>query len=370
MKRVYPLLGTLCLIAGTAPLWAQSNPYDPPPKCSRTPVDLVICLDTSGSMTALIDSARAELWDIVNQVARMQPTPHLRVGLFTYGSPNRACAAQGYVVRQTDLTNDLDTVYARMMAMSTNGGEEFVGWVLNDAIKTMSWSTDPRAKKFIFVCGNESADQAAHVFNFRSVAELARAKGIVIHSIFAGDRQAGVREMWQEVALHGGGTYEAIDMNEGTHQIAAPQDKILIELNARLNATYIPYGHKGRAGWENQQEQDRNAALMGEQAAGGRIAAKATAVYSNESWDLVDAVASGNVKVEDVADDQLPESMQKMTVKQRKTHVEETRKTRVEIQRRIQEVNEEREKHIEKERQRRGSQSKSLGQAVRQALAD
>ena len=32
-------------------------------------------------------------------------------------------------VRQTDLTSDLDTVYAKMMAMTTNGGAEFVGWV-------------------------------------------------------------------------------------------------------------------------------------------------------------------------------------------------------------------------------------------------
>ena len=36
----------------------QPDRPDPDPGRSRRPVDLVICLDTSGSMTALIDSAK------------------------------------------------------------------------------------------------------------------------------------------------------------------------------------------------------------------------------------------------------------------------------------------------------------------------
>ena len=37
------------------------------------PVDLVIALDTSGSMTQLIDSARAKLWEVVNELALAKP---------------------------------------------------------------------------------------------------------------------------------------------------------------------------------------------------------------------------------------------------------------------------------------------------------
>ena len=86
--------------------WAEGPPV-------RRPIDLVICLDTSGSMTALIDSARAKLWDVVNELARATPIPHLRVGLLTYGSPGLSTLAAGWVVRQTDLTDDLDAVCRR-----------------------------------------------------------------------------------------------------------------------------------------------------------------------------------------------------------------------------------------------------------------
>ncbi len=37
-----------------------------------TDVDLVICLDVSGSMNGLIDSAKIRLWDIVNELAKLK----------------------------------------------------------------------------------------------------------------------------------------------------------------------------------------------------------------------------------------------------------------------------------------------------------
>lgn len=360
----------LSLGVGFTGLWATGEVYDPPP-CPSPPtrsVDLVICLDTSGSMTALIDSARAKLWDIVNEIARSEPTPRLRVGLLTYGSPNLSTPAAGWVVRHTDLTTDLDSVYARMMAMSTNGGDEYVGWVLNDAVKTMSWSRDPNAVRMIFVAGNESADQAAERFNFRHIAELARAKDIVINAIYAGDRNQGVNEHWDQVALHGGGCFSAIDMKRGTVQIAAPQDKILIKLNAELNATYLPYGERGRVGAANQLEQDKNAVNMGRQSGASRAVAKATRVYRNESWDLVDAAAEPGFELEEVKKEALPPAMQPLAPKERKVYVEQMRTRRAEIQKRIQKVSVERERFLEEARRQQGGDQVGLDDAVRRAV--
>ena len=61
----------------------------------------------------------------------MKPTPALRVGLLTYGT-DEATEAEGRIVVQTDLTDDLDDVYARLMALGTKGSEEYVGRVLHD----------------------------------------------------------------------------------------------------------------------------------------------------------------------------------------------------------------------------------------------
>ena len=43
------------------------------------PVDVVVMLDTSGSMEDLLDATRARVWDVVNELGRMKPTPELRV---------------------------------------------------------------------------------------------------------------------------------------------------------------------------------------------------------------------------------------------------------------------------------------------------
>jgi hypothetical protein len=362
-------------VTATATVEASTTSTKPSQRCPdvytrRRPVDLVICLDTSGSMTALIDSARAKLWDIVNEVAQEKPTPRLRVGLFTYGSPNLSTQAQGWVVRQLDLTDDLDTVYAKMMEMSTNGGDEYVGWVLNDALHTMSWSRDPDAVKLIFVAGNESADQAAGYFNFRSAAETARGRGIIINAIYAGSRQTGIAEHWDEVAMHGGGVFSAIDMQSGTVQITTPQDKILIRLNAELNATYVPFGKSGRVGAAKQIEQDRNAEKFGGQSAASRVTAKSSGIYSNSHWDIVDAAEREGFDVGAVATEELPATMKTMSKTERKSYVKQKRRTRRAVQQRIQEVSEQRNEHLKDVRKKRKDGKTSLDDAVRSMIRE
>lgn len=343
----------------------------PAPSPERIEVDLVICLDTSGSMTALIDSARARLWDIVNEFGKAKPIPKLRVALLTYGSPNLAGAAQGFVVRQIDLTSDLDSVYAKMMSMTTNGGAEYVGWVLNDAVRTLSWSSDPKALRLIYVVGNESADQAAEQFNFRTVAQLATGKDIIINAIYAGDRVQGIREMWQAVAQYGGGTYAAIEMNEGTYQIPAPQDAMLQKLNIELNVTYVPYGARGQAGRRNQLDQDENAARMGEQSANSRTVAKATAMYSNSGWDLVDAVEEKDFRLDSVKKEALPKEMRSMSTDEREAYVDGMRAARSAVQQKIKKLSKDRDEFLKKERARQKTGDKaSLDDALLESIRE
>lgn len=334
----------------------------------RLPIDLVICLDTSGSMTGLIDSARAKLWDVVNQLAKARPTPRLRVGLLTYGSPNRSSATQGWVVRQSDLTGDLDLIYDRMMSMTTNGGDEFVGWVLNDALGTMSWSRDSRALKLIYVAGNESADQASNMANFRSVGLQAREAGITINAIYCGNWQTGRHELWHEVAQCGGGDYSAIDMARGTIQIQSPYDREIMELNIRLNATYIPYGLRGDEGRARQLAQDSNAVAVGDQAAPSRVAAKASPLYENSAWDLVDASKRREFRMKDVKEAELPPAMQAMSEQERIAFVERQAADRTEVQRKIQELNTRRDAYLQEEQKKQNNGQVGLDEALKQSI--
>ncbi len=355
------IVSLLATIGAAQARKVSPTPYDPP--ASRA-IDLVICLDTSGSMQGLIDSARAKLWDIVSELAQAQPTPRLRVGLLTYGSPNLSTANRGWIVRQIGLTSDLDAVYERMMAMSINGGDEYVGWVLNDAVTTMDWSTDPTALKLIFVAGNESADQASHQANFRYVGNMAIAKGIKINAIYCGSHQQGLNESWDQVARCGGGVLSVIDMQAATTQMPTPYDDALLKLNIELNATYVPYGRKGRVGAARQISADTAAESMGVASAPSRVEAKATVLYNNKNWDLVDASSDKDFKLEKIKEAELPENMRRMAPKQRADYLNGQRMSRSRVQAKIQQVSKQRRTHLGVLRKKTSSGKQGLDDAL------
>jgi hypothetical protein len=161
------------------------------------------------------------------------------------------------------------------------------------------------ALRVVFVAGNESADQ-------------------------------GVVEKWHDVAWAGEGTFSAIDPSTGSIQIAAPQDDLLLELNGRLNTTYVPYGEKGQDGLANQIAQDSNASRLGVQSCSSRIVAKGGALYNNASWDLVDKTLEEGFGWDAISPADLPEEMRSMTLDESVEFIEAKRAQREAIQREIQ----------------------------------
>src|SRR6516162_4493871 len=104
MKHMYlgALSVALALALGAGPLRAADE-AKPAPK----DIDVVICLDVSNSMDGLIASAKVKLWDIVNDLAKVKPAPHLRVGLYSYGNDGYD-AKVGWIRKDLDLSTDLD----------------------------------------------------------------------------------------------------------------------------------------------------------------------------------------------------------------------------------------------------------------------
>src|SRR6478752_5004286 len=140
---------SLLSLALLTPL-ANAAPKDAKP----THVDVVLCLDTSNSMDGLIDSAKRKLWAVVNDLAKIDPAPTLRVALYSYGNDTYDAKA-GWVRKDLDLTGDLDAVYKQLFALTTKGGTEFVARVTRDALAGLKWADDKDALKILFVCGNE-----------------------------------------------------------------------------------------------------------------------------------------------------------------------------------------------------------------------
>jgi len=208
------LATTLLLGALLAPAGADETAKAQP----RT-IDLAICLDTSNSMDGLIDAARRKIWTIVNDLALAKPTPRLRVAVLAYGNDNYDKGA-GWVKVQATFTEDLDHVSKTLFGLTTKGGTEYVGRVLQSAL-TLPWQEDKSALKLIIVSGNESAAQDTAV-DYRQMCRAAIARGIMINPIYC-TRPENVADTWKEIARLSDGHYAAIDQNR-TVDLASPFD--------------------------------------------------------------------------------------------------------------------------------------------------
>ena len=351
----------IALVLLCAPAFA--NDVTPPqPK----EIELAICLDVSGSMNGLINSARAKLWAIVNDLALAKPTPKLRVALVTFGRKNYP-AAKGWVQVDANLTDDLDLISQKLFGLSTNGGEEYVGRVLQTALDELTWSKKKDTLRLIIVAGNESADQDKQV-NYRDICKRAITGGTMVNAIYCGPKTDDIAAGWKDVALRADGHFHTIDQNRGTVTIDTPFDARLAELTASINKTYIPLVSEGRRGWANQKAQDRNAARLGKAVEAQRQSAKASKLYFCR-WCLVDAYRNKEIKLAEIKKEDLPKELQDKSEEELKKHIDATYKKREQIQKEINELNKLRSAYVTGEMKKKNlSEDKAFDKAVRSAI--
>jgi hypothetical protein len=357
---------TAALLVGSAALAADAKP-------ARQSIDVVICLDVSGSMEGLIGSAKALLWDVVNELAKIKPTPNLRVALYSYGS-NEYTKDNGWVRKEVDLTTDFDAIYQKLNGLKTParpGSDEYVARVCRDAVKEQKWSEEKDALKVIFVCGNEPASQDP-TLKLADIADLAKGKGIVINPIFCGPADHPESKDWKEFALMSGGRFMNIDMDRGVRVVAAPQDKALAELSGKLNTTYVSYGKDGKAKAENQKLQDANAYQAGSGIAAARAMTKGGELYRNSAWDLVDRLKEDpKFDVKKVPEADLCDEMKKMKPEEREKYLKDMLAKRESIQKEISELSKKREEYLLVEYKKMASKAdKVFDEAIRAALRE
>lgn len=333
-------------LASIRPALAEQGTAAKAPAAPR--IEMAVLLDTSNSMDGLIAQAKSQLWKIVNEFAttsRGGRRPELHVALFEYGNDGLP-AQEGHIRLVLPLTDNLDRVSEELFKLTTNGGSEYCGQVIDVAVNRLDWSKSNRDLKCIFIAGNEPFTQGS--VDFRSACHAAATKGITVSTIFCGAHEEGISTMWAEGAKLADGSYMSINQNEVVPAIASPQDQELTRLSAELNKTYLAYGDAKRQkeSLDRQVAQDANAAQAGAGVAAARAQSKASALYNNAAWDLCDACRLGKIKLEDLKEEQLPEFLRKMSVAERKTYVDEMIKQRAQIQGKIKQLSGERDKYI------------------------
>ncbi|HWN88647.1 MAG TPA: vWA domain-containing protein, partial [Chitinophagaceae bacterium] len=255
-------------------------------------IQAAILLDVSNSMDGLIEQAKAQLWTMVNVMGKAKcngETPQIEIALYEYGRDNNDLQ-KGYVKQITPFTSDLDDLSQKLFQLTTNGGQEYCGYVIHTSLNELNWDTTLSNYKVIFISGNEDFLQGN--ISYTLACNEAKKKGVIVNTIYCGDRLQGIKEHWNLLGECGNGSFTNINSDAKPEDIPTPYDSTLITLNYKLNGTYLYYGAEGRNKKELQGSMYVANASINSYAGVNRAVAKASSgAYKNSGWDLVDAKA-------------------------------------------------------------------------------
>lgn len=316
-------------------------------KTKNNTVKIALLLDTSNSMDGLINQAKSQLWDIVNEFTHAKcgndNRPELQIAIYQYGNDGLS-SREGYIQQVLNFSSDLDEISEKLFSLRTNGGEEYCGEVIQTSLTQLEWGKNTDNLKMIFIAGNEPFTQGK--LNYRDAVTNAKEKDIVVNTIFCGNYEQGINTEWKNGATITGGEYMAIDHNRKVVHINTPYDDIIIKLNSKLNGTYISYGALGNSKMEMQSLQDSNAMELEEAVAVKRAVSKSSRLYNNKNWDLVDAYDEKDFDMAEIKKEQLPKVLQDKSQKEISSYIESKKTEREEIQKEIQDLNTKREAYI------------------------
>lgn len=319
------------------------------PNQSNKKIQVGILFDTSNSMDGLIDQAKSRIWNIVNEVSSLTYNglpPTIEFAIYQYGNDGLS-AEKHYIKQVLDLTSDLDLISQKLFGLTTNGGSEFCGAVIQESLDDLKWSTDPNDLKMIYIAGNEGFDQGP--IDYVKSCQNASNRNVFINTIFCGDYNQGVQLKWHDGAVRGNGDYFNIDSDKAIANIKTPYDEEIRAFNDSINTTYYGYGRIGLEKKAMQLEQDSNAAMQSESVATERAISKSKKnAYKNESWDLLDAVEGGK-PIEELEDAELPDDFKGLNDEEKKEKIEGLKANRDKYQTKIEELAKKRQEFIDEE---------------------
>jgi len=348
------------------------------PKPDSPKIEVVFVLDTTGSMSGLIEGAKQKIWSIANAMATAKPHPQIRMGIVAYRD-----RGDDYITKLTPMTDDLDALYSDLMKLQASGGgdgPESVNQALHEAYTKFDWTpntgTGTKTLRLIYLVGDAPPhmDYVQDVLYKDTCADAIR-HGITINTVQCGSLSE-TTPFWKEIALKTDGEYLAIQQSGGMRIVASPYDDELAKLGIDLESTVVACGSA-----EQQSAQTRKmaAADVLSAAPASAPAAKADrAMYkasaagraslSGEN-DLVQQCMDGKVDLAKYPEEKLPENMKKMTLEERQTYITQKTQERKDKQAKIEELSQKRAEFVKQELAKDGGKPDSFDDKVKESLA-
>lgn len=318
-------------------------------------VEVCFVLDTTGSMGGLIEGAKQKIWAIANDIVSAKPKPNVRFGLVGYRDRGDA-----YVTKPVALTDDLDAIYEELQKFEAGGGgdtPESVNEALDEAVSAMKWNEQRDVFRVIYLVGDAPPQQYSDGKRWQDVCKAATRQDIIVNTVQCGN-MAGTAEAWKAIASNAGGAFAAIPQDGNMQHIAAPQDKELMELNVKIGTTLIPCG--------NEETRSRVAQKQVAAEAASPVANASRLSYNSKTdkavqgaGELIDALKEGRMKLDDVKEKDLPESLRNLSKDELKAHVAKQQAERETLQKRIAELVKERDAYVLAERKKLAAAGKT-----------
>lgn len=345
----------LSIVCSLALLLTAAAPGDEPRAATKPRIEVCFVLDTTGSMSGLIEGAKEKIWAIANEMIAAQPAPALEFALIGYRD-----RGDEYVTKVTDLTDDIDAIHAELMRFTADGGgdgPESVNQALHEAVTKLAWSADRDVLKVVFLVG----DAPPHMdyeqdVRYPEVCQMAVKKDLVVNAVQCGD-EADTTVVWKEIAKLAEGRYIPLVQTGGMVRIAAPQDDEIARLNREIGDTLVGYG--APAVRESVAAKQAASEGAGAAAAADRLAYNAaTGRAVQGQGELLDALDRGEVELTAIPAAELPEELRGLDAAALAARVEAKRKERKELQARLEKLLAERAKHVAAERGRMAAEGK------------
>jgi Mg-chelatase subunit ChlD len=373
-RKVSPLLYLIAATAAVVVLYPSLRSAATNPQLAvntqnqaRRSIEVVFVLDTTGSMSGLIQTAKEKIWSIASTMTQADQAPEIRMGLVAYRDRGDA-----YVTQVVDLSTDLDTMYATLMELSAGGGgdgPESVNLALADAVERIAWSQDASSYKVVFLVGDapphmDYADEA----HYPEILAAAAQRGIIVNTIQCGE-MAQTAQAWADIARLGGGTYLQVEQAGNGVAIATPFDGDIAALSAQLDRTRLYYGSPAAlaAAEVKVAATDKLHELASLESRARRAAFNASASGSANLFgenELVDDIEHGRVDLNAISRDELPAPLQALDADQRQAVVAGLIEKREELQKRIQDLGGRRDAYLAEQVEAVGGAAGSLDEQI------
>lgn len=295
-------------------------------------IELVFCLDATGSMSGLIATAKEKIWSIVSELSQTQPAPRIKLGMVFYRDRGDA-----YITKVIPMTLDIDSVYTELLAIQAGGGgdtPESVNQALHEAVSQMNWTRGNNVYKTVFLVG----DCAPHMdykndVKYQVTCKLASEKGITLNTIKLGTQCTDAIPHFKAIAECSNGEYQQLGQHAEDLVIKTPYDDSINYYSKQIDASKMYYGSSSEQSFNYSRKSKAMKIYSEASSSANTDRAKYNMSESGrDNWfgkkELINDLIANKISLDSISEDELPAEIKKIKKANREQYVLDKKKNR------------------------------------------